>query len=130
MNRIITHEDYREEPYLVVVRALYKGHRRVEPPELRQDALVGEAPARIELGRWIADCPAGCNNAFLVSKEQPFFLCNNCGAGWVRVVFPEDAREIETVLLARPWETARNWRPGETLEDLGMENRQHGLDGA
>ena len=89
-------------------------------------------------GRWVADCPEGCGNALCVSEAEPYFLCHICGSPanggrWYRVGFPAAKRQIERELLKRPLNHARlpatrNWRPGETVEQLVEENRRHGVD--
>ena len=44
-----------------------------------------------------------------------------------RVEWPEEADEIERILLSRPWVPQRNWYPGETLARLATENRGLGV---
>jgi hypothetical protein len=59
--------------------------------------------ARVERGQWIADCE--CGGATFVDPEWPFTFCFSCRAnnGHLRpVTFPENWREIEQMLLARP----------------------------
>lgn len=97
--------------------------------------------ARVERGRWIADCP-NCNGAEWVAEGVPFF-CFSCGnpdiGGDARmVVFPTNRREIEVALLERdminnpqlsPISNALNakptvknstrvWHPGKTVNEL------------
>lgn len=97
--------------------------------------------ARIDWGRWLVDCP--CGGAALVTAEEPFTYCTNCGNGYVggealTVVFPPDRAEIEAELLLRPmyevvgapptqaalmskpqvFGLERGWKPGETVKDL------------
>lgn len=114
--------------------------------------------ARIWQGQWIADC--GCGGAEFVEPTEPIFYCFSCGSREnnhrVRgVIFPENYREIEAAVLARPVNDAkgltdleraglakagvvavvdgveyplvRAWSPEETLEDLLAQNRV--LDG-
>jgi hypothetical protein len=104
--------------------------------------------ARIDHGRWLADCE--CGGAEYVDPGDPIFFCLACGnraqAGAARLVaFPKDAAEIEAVLLARPVEATghsaferamtarplvpglgRSWRPGESLAQLRKQNRVMG----
>ena len=86
--------------------------------------------ARIERGRWLADCE--CGGAEYVDLEMPILCCCSCwnradGARWRRIVLPEDRDRIEALLLARPQVQNRNWRPDETAEDLEAENLAHGV---
>ncbi len=100
-------------------------------------------PARIDFGRWIADCP-DCGGACYVDPADPSsFFCMGCGnasvGGAMRLVeFPADRELIELEVLRRPVaeparmgpvDTAlnskpmvpglsRSWRPGETVQDL------------
>jgi len=97
--------------------------------------------ARIDFGRWIADC--GCGAANYVEPVDPVYFCASCGnavsGGKLRKVsFPKNRIEIETELLTRevfvnlklkPVDgainaisaapgIARSWSPGETIELL------------
>ena len=85
--------------------------------------------ARVDHGRWIADCPTGgCNGAAAAWVEMPRACCLDCGTIFP-VEFP-DAAEIESaevVLAARP-EEARNWLPAEeTVADLRRDNIVRGF---
>ena len=110
--------------------------------------------ARIDYGRWIADCP-DCGGAEYVDVEDGIFFCLSCGNKEIggkarRVIFPKDREKIEELLLERPVEerggnvfqramTAkvvvgrlqRSWMPGEKREKLEKENRiiKEGKDG-
>jgi hypothetical protein len=79
--------------------------------------------ARVEHGRWIANCP--CYSGVLVNPEWPKAGCLECGRWWP-VVFPQNWRDIEDVLLARPRASQRGWI-GESIEKLEDENRAHGV---
>ena len=88
-------------------------------------------PAIVDHGRWIAKCQ-NCNGAENVSEDDPVMMCFSCGnehlSGRLAVVqFPEDRKEAEELLMARP-KPMRNWLPHETVDDLRNENRVHGLD--
>jgi len=101
------------------------------------------ALARIDSGRWIAECPF-CGLSVMVDPDDDFFFCLYCAgngtgeAGKVR--FPENRDEIEAEILSRPViaqgkhpsladeqlhavpvVAARNWKPGQTVEDLQNE---------
>lgn len=92
--------------------------------------IKGEVRARLEHGRWIADCPA-CNGAEVVSRQAREFYCLSCGNAAsggqpMRVVFPRDRAKIEAVLEMRAG-CNQHWRPGDTVEELRALNRAHGL---
>lgn len=85
------------------------------------------AKARIEHGRWIVDCPFGCNGAQFASKQTRLFFCVDClhsgkaEGRWIAVKFPDDIDAIEAELMLRPQPLTRNWFPHETLDDLRVE---------
>lgn len=80
--------------------------------------------ARLDTGRWIADCDnEACGGAELVNRADPTFYCLSCfnyahGYAMTRVVFPDNADEIEEVLLTRPHTDFMSWFPGDTIDDL------------
>lgn len=79
--------------------------------------------ARIDAGSWIIDCECGAGNA--VDPEDKEARCFGCGAVHLDVEFPDPkgVETIERLLLARPQQNLRGWRPGETANDLHRENR-------
>ena len=99
--------------------------------------IQGTVTAYINDGRWVADCPAGCGGALVVSERQPIFICADCGSpengdNWYAVAFPAQKTSIERVLLKRPARApdrahTRHWLPGETVDKLKAENRARGL---
>jgi hypothetical protein len=86
---------------------------------------AGTVPARVDWGRWVADC-LWCNGAALLTVGAPIFECP-CGALW-EVVWPAEdmVRGITRLLMMRPQEN-RWWAPGDTLTLLLVENVQHGI---
>jgi hypothetical protein len=96
-------------------------------------------PVFLSWGRWVARCPRpGCHNAEQFGRCDDGtvggltgrgFVCrpshNGCGleaaADW-----PANLDDIEYMTRARPV-AARNWFPGETVEDLMRENVTNGL---
>ncbi|CAB4166844.1 hypothetical protein UFOVP1383_39 [uncultured Caudovirales phage] len=94
------------------------------------DAVAPPAFAYVNHGRWVADCPMnGCGGALVVAPYMRGFLCGSCinvdAAHRFRPLsWPENGAEIEAALDVRPLETTRNWRPGETVEDLLAENER------
>jgi hypothetical protein len=94
----------------------------------------GAVKAEINHGRWLARCPF-CSGAEEADPGEPIFYCLSCGnadnGGHIMMVmFPDDRDKIESVLLARFNIGTRNWTPGESLQDLVKENKEHGLDDA
>ena len=82
--------------------------------------------ARINHGRWIADCPF-CSGAEMVTPTDPRFFCMSCdnrevGGKWLGVRFPKEANEIEEILGQRVHSDERNWTPAETVKDLRAED--------
>ena len=94
--------------------------------------------ARLNHGRWIADCPLQhegqkCIGAECVTEDDPIFFCLSCGnietaGNFIKVKFPpsEQRHKFEQSLALRP-ESLRNWIPGETPEKIAEENRKHGI---
>lgn len=78
--------------------------RRVVPPA---GVLIGASIyARINHGRWVADCP--CGSAQVVTPDDPRFACPECGYGWAQLVFPAQPAAAEAEVSGRlPHE--RNW---------------------
>lgn len=90
----------------------------------------GRAYARVNHSRWIVDCPF-CAGAQDASRINPIFWCAECGMSDndfapMAVVFPDNADEIERILLLRPNPATRNWDKSETLKDLIEQNRAYG----
>jgi len=116
-------------------RVIYRhwGRRDVEPFVPTETSAEYRAQALVARGAWATRCPF-CPGAALASRSDPRFFCVDClceagGYAWVPVEWPEDAAEIETALLKRPDPRTRNWVPGETVEDLRRERREHGIGG-
>lgn len=92
--------------------------------------------ARVNHGRWLADCPApACAGAELVRLTGPF-ACGTCGVV-ADVAWPDDVAGITTALEVRPDPATRNWWPaghpavppetpaGQSVEDLELETLTH-----
>lgn len=73
-----------------------KVHRRVPVPA--GTVLGTQLWARIDAGRWIADCT--CKSAQIISPDDPRYACPECGAGWYDLIFPEDIAAAEAAALA------------------------------
>ena len=135
---IVQHNDLQPEPYLAMVQRMYMGMGFGSLPEATAANTFGEVTARINHGRWIADCP-GCNSALVIDLSEPVFMCVECGnAGnggkWFQVTVPRNRAAIEAELLKRPMNgrnpaeaVNRNWEPGETVATLRQENIDHGI---
>ena len=54
----------------------------------------------------------------LFQNERPFYQ--------IDIVFPDDREQIERVLTRR-LEVNQNWEWGETIDDLKLQNKEHGL---
>lgn len=85
--------------------------------------LTARARARVNHGRWIADCPRRyCANATRLQPGQATFHCG--GEGGCQTVapieWPADADGIWAVLLERPVPGTRNWYPDGHTEALRM----------
>jgi len=89
--------------------------------------------ARVNLGRWIADC--ACGGAEIVDPDDRRFFCFSCGniandGKYLPVEFPANHQQIENELLNRavmrsgdfplaaPGSLPREWIPGETVAEL------------
>ena len=85
--------------------------------------IAARARARVNHGRWIADCPRPhCANAIRLEPRQGAFHCG--GEGGCQMVapveWPADADAIWAVLLERPVPGTRNWYPDGHDEALRM----------
>ena len=97
-----------------VVASVVKGH---------------EVYARVNHGRWLADC-GDCNGAELVDPSEPVFMCLTCGnkavGGCFRpVVLPNARAQREAMLYLEKREAVnQNWDPtvGEDIAFLAAEN--------
>lgn len=90
--------------------------------------LAPTARARVNHGRWIADCPRRyCANAIRLTPGQPTFHCSGDGGCQLiaPIEWPADADGIWTALLERPVPGTRNWYPPSHTEALRL-NLPHG----
>ncbi len=135
-----------------LIRAKFIHTHPLAAQKIGKWAEVKPVYARVDFGRWIADCE--CGGAEYIDPEYPLFFCNSCGNneynGQLRPTIIPDAGEreaIEKVLIKRPVDNsrgsdaiqkailsrpiiarlARSWEPGETIDDLKAQNRKAGL---
>lgn len=103
---------------------------------------ISEVPARARVnhGRWIADCPRqGCANAEALEPKQMDYACSNCMLV-AKVEWPRNPDGISEALGRRPIPQNQNWYPkghpeavalgiahGETVKQLLAENAEHGV---
>lgn len=84
--------------------------------------------ARVNWGRWLADCPTGDLDAPVIDPQWGVAVCLTCGSVFTSsIVMPPDWADIDAALMVRPLVHTRNWSPPETLADLLAENAAHGL---
>ena len=110
------------------------GHRKYLHGKAMGARTGAPIEARINHGRWIADCPY-CSGAELADPSNKKFFCLHCfmeenGNRPTVARFPPKPQrlEIERVLLLRPLVINRNWFPGETIGELKQENLENGLE--
>ncbi len=80
-------------------------------------------------GRWVADCPTpSCSNAEEYGRglTDGSMVCSFCHR-MSKVVWPDDRAAIEKVLNGRPVPSTRNWTSDESVEQLTVENIEHGV---
>jgi hypothetical protein len=97
-------------------------------PPLDDVADAAPVAATINHGRLIVECP-DCRGAEMVWRERPLLLCHSCGnravgGEWRRVALPGDLPALEAELSERADAATRNWRPGETVDDLRREREE------
>lgn len=142
-DRIVHHEDWQGVPLWEFMLGVWAAQRRRGWPRKPDEQAPGNitTEARINHGRWLAECPQGDGGALVVSQEAPIFMCPSCwnaehGGRWIRVKFPapKEKAQIEAALLQRPRTgrgaegiAHRNWEPGESVAALRRENRAHGI---
>lgn len=116
---------------------------------IRMSGKVSNDPvyARIDYGRWLADCECG-GAGYVDPANTNIFFCLVCGnhkhhGDFRPVIFPPDREAIELEVLKRPVEEqgllphtdaalnsrpmipglVRNWNPTETVDDLAGQRK-------
>lgn len=88
---------------------------------------TAQARAYVNFGRWIADCPLGCGNAYALQPNQPQFFCqlpHGCGH-IASIEWPSNPDEIWEALQERRMPKTRNWFP-QSHELALRSNSPHG----
>lgn len=116
-------DEYRAAHARQIAARRSKGHRvsvhEVSAPKV----------ARVDYeSGWIIDCECGAGNS--TDPEWRIACCLSCGAIHRHVIVPEEWAVIERLLLARPQQRNRCWRPHETVEDVRAINRDNGVSDA
>lgn len=84
--------------------------RRVPVPTA---TLLGQTTyARIDAGRWVADCP--CASAQVVTPDDPRMACPECGAGWFPLTFPADPASAEATVADQLPHQRFWWHPDDS----------------
>ena len=99
-------------------------------PNINWNEPEGNALAFIIRSSWVVGCPF-CNEVSFAEPQMSYF-CPSCLMGenkgkTVRVYFPKEWEEIQHVLMKRGNPQTRNWLVNETLDDLKLENEEHGV---
>jgi hypothetical protein len=104
----------------------HRGHLYAAGAVAQEWPLSSPVLARVNHGRWIADCP-NCRCGPLTHPEWRLACCGECGCVMTNVVFPADLDQIVDLLLRRPTRPTQNWAPPETVADLARENAANGV---
>ncbi len=88
--------------------------------------LATPVTARVDWGRWIADCPA-CTSGVAVQHDWTEAYCYGCGAVLTAVTWPDDKDEAEAVLTLRQQKAQFYFPERETVEHLRAQNALHGV---
>lgn len=127
--RKVVDDAIRKGPQFMLAWLQGTGVRKL-PDFPRFASLEHKVFARINHGRWLWDCPRACGGAQCCTPNDPRGFCVECfngGDGYYPVVFPDELAAIETLLSRRPRDDQRHWAPGETVDQLQLENATLGL---
>lgn len=83
--------------------------------------------AWVNQGNWAANCE--CGGSMIVEPGEPY-ICPDCvnaaqGGKARPVIWPDEKKDIEDILVMRPFQKNRNWLKDETVEMLVDENLAH-----
>ena len=91
----------------------------------------GKVQAYIHNDAWVAYCPdITCTGIIIVDEEDPVMFCVDCHNALnnkhpYSIEF-KNKNEVEHLMSLRKNPRTRNWLPGETIEDLMLEQERHG----
>ena len=134
VERILTAEDSPAARtaggWVTFAKVVHQGRFR-RMPVLDGRQARGAVWAEVSGGHWVVRCPF-CGLGCWAHETLPFVCLEGCGNqqnGYrpMAVRFPVMRRVIEGVLWRRPVVATRNWRVGETVHNLMVENRRHGI---
>src|SRR3546814_6130214 len=74
-------------------------HAQRRLPDIPRTTQSEPLYARIDAGRWIAECP--CGSAHVVSPTDPHMLCTVCLDSWHPLIFPADPEAAEAEVDAQ-----------------------------
>ena len=105
MDKAITALDYAKREKHKNTRARIKHLATRWGWKLVEETAGKPVQARIDFGRWIADCE--CGGAEAVDPKDPVFFCVSCGnsrnSGRLReVIFPDDIKAVEAEVMSLP----------------------------
>lgn len=75
-------------------------HAQRRVPPIPRTVTAGALYARIDAGRWVAEC--ACRSANVVSPTDPWMLCTVCLDAWHPLVFPADVPAAEATVTGLP----------------------------
>jgi hypothetical protein len=88
----------------------HKAQRRLPRPQGVD--LAHPLYARIDAGRWIAECP--CRSAQVVSPDDPRMFCVEClTPTWYRLIFPKDVDAAEQAVADKAPRDQFWWHPDD-----------------
>jgi hypothetical protein len=74
--------------------------------------------ARIDAGRWVAQCP--CGSAQVVTPTDPRMFCVECLDHWHPLTFPDDIDAAEQVVADLPARGRFWWHPADPAALPGL----------
>lgn len=89
----------------------YEQHIGRRLPAPSEGLPIGPRYARIDAGRWLAECE--CGSAQVISPVDPRYYCVICYTGWVPLVVPEDIDAVEATVSQLPTGEQWWWHPDD-----------------
>lgn len=127
MTPLHVHGARTSDEYRAMQRRIIVNGRALRPALQWREPWVAPAGRAVTVsgGKWVVSCD--CGNGPSADPSWRLACCFECGAVYERLVFPDEAAEIERLLLARPRIGTRHWSPTETAADLARENARQGV---